>query len=314
MVHVPVAALKCRSACNFSHIFARTTSITTYGISDVIGSARSALRIEEEVWLAELVHRSSVYGEFQREIDTMRGYFIDVPPPYEPKPPESSGNGGGGDGDGIPILVLLGIIAAYAYGYAELVQFIGLAGIWAVLLFLPFTITLILIPPTIGVVGDFMSSGKSDDKDNSSEQKSAVSYGKSTDDGYRDDEGGSYDEETEFKVDVERVNGATVATVRGRIDAKSIDELEHVIQSEIGGSKPVILDVSNVPYISSSGLRMILLLMRSFNKKGLSFALAAPRQSVRELFLVSGFTHMLPIHKDLAEAIAVIGDLKDSEQ
>ena len=240
------------------------------------------------------------------------GYFIDVPPPYEPKPPESSGDGDGDDG--IPILVLLGIIAAYAYGYAELVQFIGLAGIWAVLLFLPFTITLILIPPAIGVVVDSMSGGKSGDKDNSSEHESAVRYGKSTDAGYRDDEGGSYDEEKRFGVDVERVNGATVATVRGRIDAKSIDELEHVIQSKMGDSKPVILDVSNVPYISSSGLRMILLLMRSFNEKGLSFALAAPRPSVRELFLVSGFTYMLPIHKDLAEAIAAIEDLKDSEQ
>ncbi|MDD9992032.1 MAG: STAS domain-containing protein [Rhodospirillales bacterium] len=239
-------------------------------------------------------------------------YFFDVPPPHEPRPPSSSSDSDGDDG--VPIVILLGIIAAYAYGYAELVQFIGLAGIWAALLFLPFTITLIMIPAAILVVFDFISGAETNDGHNLSERKNSIVGGKSTDDGYRDDEGGSYDEETGFRVEVERVNRVTVATVKGRIDAKNIGELEQVIRSEIGVDRPVILDVSNVPYISSSGLRMVLLLMRSFNEKGLSFALAAPRPSVRELLDVSGFTYMLLIHKDLAAAIAAIADVEYSEQ
>ena len=234
--------------------------------------------------------------------------FYHMPPTYEPEPP-SAGNGGG-DGDGIPKLMLLGVIGAYGYGYAELVQFIGLEAVWAAMLFLPFTVALIMSPAAVVVIIEWVSGAEAGDKADSStrEKASADAASRAADEG--SDDSTSNREASGIEVSIEHVDGATIATVKGRIDDDGVAKLERALKAEINKNRAVIVDVSGVTYVSSSGLRVFLLSMRSLRERGSNFALAAPGPSLRAVLDVSGFTHILPIYSGVQQAIAGIGDAK----
>jgi anti-anti-sigma factor len=63
-----------------------------------------------------------------------------------------------------------------------------------------------------------------------------------------------------MRIDEERVGGALVIAPAGRIDSVSSGELERLVVSRIdGGEKRLVLDLAGVEYISSAGLRVLLM-------------------------------------------------------
>ena len=73
-----------------------------------------------------------------------------------------------------------------------------------------------------------------------------------------------------------------------------------------GSSQSVILDIGELSYISSAGLRVILLIARTLRAKEATFTICSPTESIREIFEISGFSQIIPIHNSQAEAVAAL--------
>lgn len=96
-------------------------------------------------------------------------------------------------------------------------------------------------------------------------------------------------------VESRRIGTWTVLRPSGRMDGQTAPDLEAEFLGRLGGDTPhLALDLAEVPYVSSAGLRVILSLFRAC-------ALLAPQPMVREVLTVSGFETLLPIHASIEE-------------
>ena len=100
-----------------------------------------------------------------------------------------------------------------------------------------------------------------------------------------------------MNVDVQREGDNLVLSTDGRIDGTNAtsfqDAMQHAIQDT---DKHVILDFADLTYISSAGLRVILLVAKGLQRQGAQFAACSLTEPVKEVFVISGFDKIIPIH------------------
>lgn len=99
-----------------------------------------------------------------------------------------------------------------------------------------------------------------------------------------------------------------VLHVLGRLDHAHAKAFElalapHLLDNTPGGS-PVVLDFANVVYISSVGLRVLLLAAKQVKAQQGRIAIAALTPIVTEVFQVSHFNLVLKVFPDVAAAAA----------
>ena len=95
-----------------------------------------------------------------------------------------------------------------------------------------------------------------------------------------------------------------VIEVKGRLDAVTSPKLEEECQGLIDqGEKAIIMDLGGVDYISSAGLRTILILARKLNGSGGQIRFCGLRGMVQEVFSISGFNTLFPIFPSVTEAL-----------
>lgn len=90
----------------------------------------------------------------------------------------------------------------------------------------------------------------------------------------------------------------------GRLDSLTCREFEArlLAASKAGGAS--VVDCAKLEYISSAGLRVLLVAAKQNRTSGGRLALAALRDNVREVFDISGFSTVFAIHPTVAAAVA----------
>lgn len=82
--------------------------------------------------------------------------------------------------------------------------------------------------------------------------------------------------------------------VSGQIDTSTAPNLLEVIKQSIPGVEELVLDLAEVDYISSAGLRVILFTQKTMNAQG-SMKVANVNSDIMETFELTGFTDVLTI-------------------
>lgn len=88
----------------------------------------------------------------------------------------------------------------------------------------------------------------------------------------------------------------TVAALSGRLDTLASQELAaqfETLQEKAGGT--VVLDCSQLDYISSSGLRLFLTLRKAAATKGGRVVVRGLNADVRNVFMITGFLNLFEI-------------------
>ena len=92
-------------------------------------------------------------------------------------------------------------------------------------------------------------------------------------------------------------DGSTLTVViSGRIDTSTAPEADAAINGSLDCIEMLILDFSDVEYISSAGLRMLLSLQKKMMKKG-GMKLIGVNEDVNDVFEVTGFDEILTYEK-----------------
>ena len=110
-------------------------------------------------------------------------------------------------------------------------------------------------------------------------------------------------------VSTERQDGVLSFRVSGRIDGSNAVEFEEAIRAATEESdRAVIMDFEALLYISSAGLRAILLTAKSLWNRDARFALCSLSGQIREVFEISGFDKIIAIHPSRVEALTSLRD------
>jgi stage II sporulation protein AA (anti-sigma F factor antagonist) len=101
----------------------------------------------------------------------------------------------------------------------------------------------------------------------------------------------------DFRIEqLARADGATVVSVFGEVDLSTAGQLESTLRALAAQKRAAVLDLSQVEFMDSSGISVLVRAARDAQRDGWSFALAAElSKSVERLFTVSGMHEHLPI-------------------
>ena len=89
-------------------------------------------------------------------------------------------------------------------------------------------------------------------------------------------------------------NGKAIFALAGRLDTTTAPELEEALQAEMEGLKELELDFSELEYISSAGLRVLLATQKKMQGQG-TMTVTGVNDIVMEVFEVTGFCDILNI-------------------
>lgn len=84
-------------------------------------------------------------------------------------------------------------------------------------------------------------------------------------------------------------------TMEGRLDTDSTPQAEKELMVSLDTVKELILDFSKLDYISSAGLRLLLMMKKKMDAQGGSMKILNANAMVREIFDVTGFSDLLTI-------------------
>lgn len=110
-----------------------------------------------------------------------------------------------------------------------------------------------------------------------------------------------------MQIGEETRGGALVVMPAGRLDSSSAGALEAVLPARVQANAKVVLSLADVPYVSSAGLRVLLIGAKAAKAQGHRLVLSGLSESVREVFDISGFTSIFAIEPDVESALAALG-------
>ena len=97
--------------------------------------------------------------------------------------------------------------------------------------------------------------------------------------------------------------GVKVIAPVGRVDSSTARDVETALMPMFEDGVPIVFDFADLTYISSAGLRVLLMAAKRSKASGVPIALAGMSPSVNEVFQISGFAKLFAIHDDRAAAV-----------
>jgi anti-anti-sigma factor len=109
---------------------------------------------------------------------------------------------------------------------------------------------------------------------------------------------------SDLKIDQQSENGVSVGLIKGRLDLHGAAVLESYAQQRLtAGDQRLVLDLSGVDYISSAGLRALLVVAKKVQAINGRLVLCALTPMVLNVMTISGFQQLLKICTTQAEAV-----------
>ena len=96
-----------------------------------------------------------------------------------------------------------------------------------------------------------------------------------------------------MKIDLKKEDKKLTIKLDGKLDTNTSPELDSKM-SELEGMEEVIIDMKDLDYISSAGLRVLLSMQKVMNKQG-KMTIINVCDNVMDIFEVTGFSDILTI-------------------
>lgn len=85
-------------------------------------------------------------------------------------------------------------------------------------------------------------------------------------------------------------------TVKDKIDTVTAPDFENEIMDEMGNFNSLIVDLTDLKYISSAGLRVLVATEKKLKPEGIPFVIKI-NETIEEILVMSGFNKILNIEK-----------------
>jgi anti-anti-sigma factor len=100
-------------------------------------------------------------------------------------------------------------------------------------------------------------------------------------------------------------DGTVRVRVRGELDMSTSPQLDQILRREVGAGKRVVVDLSQIAFIDSTGLNALIGALRASDTNGgaLMVSSSLPAQ-VRRVFEITGLSNVLPIAAEATDRSA----------
>ena len=105
--------------------------------------------------------------------------------------------------------------------------------------------------------------------------------------------------EISYKAD----QGITIIELSGRLDGTTAEEAQESINPHLEEASLIVFDMSTCEFVSSAGLRLLMVIGKSLAQKGGKGAMACLMAEIKEVMEMTGFDHVFPSFESLAEAM-----------
>jgi anti-anti-sigma factor len=103
-------------------------------------------------------------------------------------------------------------------------------------------------------------------------------------------------------------SGTLLVGLRGRLDVAGAMEIDLPFTAAVSASRAVIVDMAQVDFLASIGLRTLILGAKSIMSKKGRIVLLRPSQNVESVLIASGTDTLIPITHDRADAERRVAD------
>ena len=108
-----------------------------------------------------------------------------------------------------------------------------------------------------------------------------------------------------MKLATREVGSATIIDFEGRLDTRTVDEAEQELMGQLQGSPDqFLINLSQLEFVSSAGLRTILRAAKLVRGKGGVLKVSSARGVVKEVLEISGLDSLLQLYEDEEQALA----------
>jgi anti-anti-sigma factor len=105
-------------------------------------------------------------------------------------------------------------------------------------------------------------------------------------------------------IQSERREKALVISLEGSFDALTADAVQRYIGTQLDkGHQLVVLDLSQVSFLSSAGVRVLLAMLKRTRSTGADFLAATPQPGVQRTLEISGLERVLRVYPSVADAV-----------
>lgn len=111
-----------------------------------------------------------------------------------------------------------------------------------------------------------------------------------------------------LEIAVERGEDLVVLVPTGRLDTNTAKLLEERVTEATAADTHLVIDMEGVDYVSSFGLRVILMAAKTYAQKSKSLVLCGLQKDVMNVFRISGFLKILTVVENRAAARDALND------
>ncbi|MFH1213308.1 MAG: STAS domain-containing protein [Candidatus Neomarinimicrobiota bacterium] len=110
-----------------------------------------------------------------------------------------------------------------------------------------------------------------------------------------------------MEIVTKKSNDVLVVAISGRLDTITAPEFEkNILALVTPENKKIVLDCADLSYISSSGLRVILMTLKKVKANNGNLIICSLQESIKEVFNICGFSSLLTITTDCTSALGKI--------
>ncbi|MBA4387306.1 MAG: anti-sigma B factor antagonist [Verrucomicrobia bacterium] len=109
-----------------------------------------------------------------------------------------------------------------------------------------------------------------------------------------------------MNIELKEQDGIKIVQVTGDIDSKTAAETQEKLVPLVEQHKTLILDMTGVAFMSSAGLRTMLLLYRHATAANGKLALVGLSDQIKDTMAATGFLRFFAVCKDTGEAVAAL--------
>ena len=96
-------------------------------------------------------------------------------------------------------------------------------------------------------------------------------------------------------------------TLTGRLDTLGVDRIEtRLIAALVPGANNAVIDLSQVEFVASMGIRMLVATARNLRSRHALLAVYGAQDQVRQVFEAVALNQVIPIHATEAEALLTV--------
>ena len=110
-----------------------------------------------------------------------------------------------------------------------------------------------------------------------------------------------------MKIEMEVLDGGIVKVkLAGRMDAPGTEGIEQKLMDYAGTHRSVILDMNAVDFLTSAGIRTLILAAKAVSRRGGKMVLLNLDAKVRQVLEIANLDRWIPMHQSLEEARSAV--------